>query len=40
MGVAEQIGHDPKGDLIYRFDEQNKIFTTDIWDDTEAIQEE
>jgi len=40
MGVAEQIGHDHKGDLIYRFDEQNKIFTTDIWDDTEAIQEE
>lgn len=40
MGVAEQIGHDHKGDLIYRFDEQNKIFTSDIWDDTEAIREE
>ena len=40
MGVAEQIGHDHKGDLIYRFDEQNKIFTTEIWDDTKAIRKE
>ena len=40
MGVAEQIGHDHKGDLIYRFDEQNKKFTTEIWDDTKAIRKE
>ena len=40
MGVAEQIGHDHKGDAIYRFDEQKKIFTTEIWDDTKAIREE
>lgn len=40
MGIAEQIGHDHKGDSIYRFDEQKKIFTTEIWDDTKAIKEE
>lgn len=40
MGVAEQIGHDHKGNWIYRFDEQNKKFTTEVWDDTEAIREE
>nr|BBN51385.1 N-6 DNA methylase [Halimeda borneensis] len=40
MGIVEQIGHDHKGDSIYRFDEQNKIFTTQIWDDTEIIREE
>ena len=40
MGVAEQIGHDHKGDSIFRFDEQKKMFTTEIWDDTEAIRKE
>ena len=40
MGVAEQIGHDHKGDWIYRFDEQNKKFTTELWDDTKVIREE
>lgn len=40
MGVAEQIGHDHRGDLIYQFDEQKKILTTDVWDDTEIIREE
>lgn len=40
MGVAEQIGHDHKGDLIYKFDKQNQIFTNEVWDDTDAIREE
>ena len=37
MGIAEQIGQDHK---IRLFDEQNKIFTTEVWDDTKAIREE
>ncbi|MEM9569706.1 MAG: N-6 DNA methylase [Bacteroidota bacterium] len=40
MGVAEQMGHDHKGDLMYRFDKNTKEFTKDIWDDTEIISKE
>lgn len=40
MGVTEEIGHDHNGSLIYRYDEENKIFTDQIWDDTEVIRKE
>ena len=40
MGIAEQTGHDHKGNSIYRFDEQKKILTTEVWDDTKAIIDE
>lgn len=40
MGVAEEIGHDHNGKLIYRYDEKKKEFTDIIWDDTKVIREE
>lgn len=42
MGVIEQVGHDHKGDSIYRFDEQTapEGSPTEIWDDTKLIKEE
>lgn len=40
MGVAEEMGHDHTGRLIYRYNEQEEKFTKDIWDDTEIIRKE
>ena len=40
MGVAEEIGHDHNGKLIYRYDEEKKEFTDIIWDDTKVIRDE
>jgi type I restriction enzyme M protein len=40
MGVAEQIGHDHNGKPIYRYDEDKKEFTNELWDDTKIIREE
>jgi len=40
MAVAEQVGHDQIGRLIYRFDAEKQQFTDEIWDDTEIIRKE
>lgn len=40
MGVTEQIGHDHNGKPIYRYNEETKIFTDEIWDDTQIIRKE
>lgn len=40
MGVAEQIGHDHNGKPIFRYDDENHVFTDEIWDDTEVIRKE
>jgi type I restriction enzyme M protein len=40
MAVAEQVGHDHTGRLMYRFDYENQQFTDEIWDDTEIIRKE
>ncbi len=40
MAVAEQIGHDHTGRLMYRYNEKEGNFTKDIWDDTEIIRKE
>ena len=40
MGIAEQIGHDHKGNSIYKFDEKAKAFTTEVWDDIKEIRKE
>ena len=40
MGIAEQIGHDHKGNSIYKFDEKAKAFNKEVWDDTKEIRKE
>lgn len=40
MAVAEEVGHDHTGRLIYRFDYEKQQFTDEIWDDTEIIRKE
>lgn len=40
MAVTEQTGHDHQGKPIYRFDEQTRRFTEQIWDDTVIVREE
>jgi len=40
MAVAEEIGHDANGKQIFRYDEENKRFTDDLWDDTIIIRNE
>ncbi|OZG32112.1 MULTISPECIES: N-6 DNA methylase [Rickettsieae] len=40
MAVAEEMGHDHTGRLIYRYDSTNEVFTKEIWDDTETIRNE
>ena len=40
MGVAEQIGHDHQGKPIYRYDEENKKFLNEIWDDSKITLKE
>lgn len=40
MAVAEEIGHDHNGKPLYRYDEDAKEFTDEIWDDTKIIRDE
>ncbi|WP_367363767.1 N-6 DNA methylase [Candidatus Tisiphia endosymbiont of Nedyus quadrimaculatus] len=40
MAVAEEMGHDHTGRLIYRYDSKTEMFTKEIWDDTETIRNE
>ena len=40
MGIVEEMGHNHQGRPIYRFDEKNKVFTEEIWDDTGIVAEE
>ncbi len=40
MGVAEEIGHDHNGKPIYRYDEETRIFSNELWDDTKIIRQE
>lgn len=40
MAVAEEMGHDHTGRLIYRYDNKTQRFTDEIWDDTETIRNE
>lgn len=40
MAVAEEMGHDHTGRLIYRYDSNTERFTEKIWDDTEIIRNE
>ncbi len=39
MGIAENMGHDHRGETIYRVDKQGRI-TNEIWDDTKNIEKE
>lgn len=40
FGVAEEMGHDHRGEPIYRYDKETQSFTKKLWDDTENIREE
>lgn len=40
FAVAEQMGHNHQGKVIYRYDEQSNTFTNEIWDDTINIIKE
>ncbi len=40
MAVAEEVGHDHNGKLIYRFDYEKQKFTNELWDDTVIIRKE
>lgn len=40
FGVAEEMGHNHQGKPIYRYDEANQVFTSEIWDDTIEISKE
>ena len=40
MGIAEQIGHDHKGNSIYQFEEKAKALNKEVWDDTKEIRKE
>lgn len=40
MGVVEEMGHNHQGRLIYRWNEETKKFTNEIWDDTEIVSKE
>lgn len=40
MGVAEGIGHNHQGNLLYRYNAETHAFTNEIWDDTEIIRKE
>src|SRR5260364_220376 len=39
-GVCEGIGHDHNGKPLYRYDENKKHFTEEIWDNSIDIMEE
>ena len=40
MGVVEEMGHNHQGRIIYRWDEENKKFTDEVWDDTDIVAKE
>ena len=40
MAVAEEMGHDHKGDYIYRYDKESSTFLDEVWDDTKIILNE
>ncbi|MCL4406247.1 MAG: N-6 DNA methylase [Patescibacteria group bacterium] len=40
MAVAEEMGHDHRGEKMYRYDEKSCRFTDEIWDDTIVIRNE
>ncbi len=40
FGVAEEMGHNHQGKITYRFDENTKEFTDELWDDTINIRQE
>jgi len=40
MGVTQEIGHDHNGKQVFRFNENTKLFTDEIWDDTVIIRKE
>ncbi len=40
MGVVEEMGHNHQGKPIYRYSEETKDFTDEIWDDTEKVERE
>lgn len=40
MAVAEEMGHDHLGRIMYRFDEKSGQFTNDVWDDTVLVRQE
>lgn len=40
MAVAEEMGHDHRGEPIYRYDETTHRFTDVIWNDLEPIRKE
>ncbi len=40
FGVAEEMGHNHRGEVIYRYDSERQNFTRVVWDDTEIIRKE
>lgn len=40
MAVAEEMGHNHRGESIYRYDEESYKFTNELWDDTGIIRKE
>lgn len=40
MGIVQEMGHNHQGKPIYRFDNDKKIYTDEIWDDTEIVTKE
>lgn len=40
FAVAEEMGHDHRGQPIYRYNPETHLFTQQIWDDTEIIRKE
>lgn len=40
MAVAEEMGHDHLGRIMYRFDQETGRFTDEVWDDMLLIREE
>jgi len=40
MAVAEEMGHDHLGRVIYRYDKEAGVFTDKVWDDMEFVREE
>lgn len=40
MAVCEGIGHDHNGKKIYRYDEKQRVFTDNLWDDSVNIIKE
>lgn len=40
MGIVREMGHNHQGKPIYRFDDNSKQLTNEIWDDTSLVLEE